>query len=92
MRTSTILPIIIFILVFLIGIVAIFAAKHRQKEIKKTGIYPEGNLMGKCIAIGIPLGIPIGVAMGNIALGPVIGVIIAVAIGAALKAKNNIRR
>jgi heme/copper-type cytochrome/quinol oxidase subunit 2 len=59
MRTSTILPIIIFILVFLIGIVAIFAAKHRQKEIKKTGIYPEGNLMGRCIAIGIPLGIPI---------------------------------
>jgi heme/copper-type cytochrome/quinol oxidase subunit 2 len=88
MGTSVILPIIIFIL---IGIVAIFAVKHRQKEIKKTGKYPEGHWMSRGIAIGIPLGIPIGVAMGNIALGPAIGVVIGVAIGAALKSKNNIR-
>ena len=88
METSTILPIII---VILIGIVALFVIKRRQKEIKKTGKYPQGHLMSRGMAIGICLGIPIGVAMGNIALGPAIGIVIGAAIGAALKHKNNIR-
>ena len=85
MKTSIILPIIIFIL---IGIAAIFAARQRQKEIKKTGKYPEGHWMNRGIAIGICIGIPMGVAMGNIALGSAIGVVMGAAIGTALKTKK----
>ena len=79
------MPIIISIL---IGIVALFAVRRRQKEIKKTGKYPEGHWMNRGIAIGICLGIPIGVAIGNIALGSAIGVVMGAAIGAALKSKQ----
>jgi len=79
---------IVFLLLILGIVIAIYAFKVNKQTFEKTDKHPKGHYMGIGIALGIPLGIPIGLAMGNLALGPAIGLPIGVAIGSALEKQH----
>ena len=85
------MPIIVIILLTCIGIFAIFTSREKQKEIERTGKYPEGHFVGLGIVLGAGLGIAIGVSIGNIALGLAIGLAIGVSIGISLEKKYKKR-
>ena len=87
MALILILLIAIAAILVIAGILMIPIARRQQREIQKTGKYPEGYFLSMGIALGIPLGLPFGIALGNIAFGPGIGLAIGAGIGAVMEAK-----
>ena len=92
----TLLSILVFAAVVIIGVLTILKAKAADKDESRA---PQGQEMGRGIGIGIAIGMPIGLAIGialdniaiGIALGPAMGVGLGTAIGANLEAKRKAR-
>ena len=90
----TVISILVFASVVIIGILTILKAKTAEKDGNRI---PQRQEMGKGIGIGIAIGMPIGLAIGialdniaiGIAIGPALGVGLGTAIGANLEAKRK---